>query len=115
MSSKNNCSLIQNYELLLEEIPIELKNLKYGVYPNDVEYNDFRFIYNKRFNYFPHVIYYPNNENDIVYLIKNFTLYNLKFAIRCGGHSYESSSLSEGYIIDVKKFSSITINSEKKQ
>ena len=56
-----------------------------------------------------------NFENDIVYLIKNFTLYNLKFAIRCGGHSYESSSLSEGYIIDVKKFSSITINSEKKQ
>ena len=115
MLSKNNCSLIQNSELLLEEIPIELKNLTYGVYPNDVEYNDLRFIYNKRFNLFTHAIYYPNNENDIAYLIKNFTLYNLKFSIRCGGHSYEPASLSEGFIIDVKKFSNIDIDLEKKK
>jgi len=114
MTSKNNCSLIQNYELLLEQIPEELKNLSYGVYPTDVSYNDVRFIYNKRFNYFPLAVFFPENENDIAYLINNITLNKLKFSIRCGGHSYESCSLSEGFIIDVKKISYIEIDSNKK-
>jgi hypothetical protein len=114
MSKENNCSLIQNSELLLEEIPIELQNLSYGVYPNDTNYNDSRFIYNKRFNYFPHAIFYVKNENDIIYLINIFRIYNLKFSIRCGGHAYEPASLSEGYIIDVKFLDSIVINSKKR-
>ena len=65
------------------------------------------------FNYFPHVIFYPRTNKQIAYLIKNLTAYNLEFAIRCGGHAYEPASLSTGYIIDVKNFSKIKINTEK--
>ena len=115
MSLEENTNiLIQNYQLLINEIPKELLNLTYGIYPTDPSYNDVRFIYNKLFNYFPHAIYYPESEKDISYLIKNLAKYKLEFAIRCGGHAYEPASLSIGYIIDVKNFSKIKINGEKK-
>jgi len=104
---KNKCNLIQNYNLLLSEIPIELQNLNYGIYPDDLSYNSKRFIYNKLSNYFPHAIFYVNNINNISYLIEYLVKYNLKFSIRCGGHSYEGSSLSEGYIIDVKNLKNL--------
>ncbi len=97
---KNECSLIQNYQLLLDKLIAELKGLHYGIYPNNTLYNNSRFIYNKRFNYFPIATFYVNNENDIIYLVK----YNLKFSVRCGGHAYESASLSENYIVDVQNF-----------
>lgn len=96
------CNLIQNFQLLINEIPEELKNLSYGIYPDaQVEYNAARFIYNKLLNYFPHAIYYPTKESEISYLIKWLVFYNLEFALRSGGHSYEPASLSSGYIIDV--------------
>lgn len=105
-----NCYLIQNFQLLLDEIPQELLNLPYGVYPNQQSlYNDARFIYNKLLNYFPHAIFYPHNIKEISYLIKWLTKYNLKFALRCGGHSYEAASLSSGYIINVTKLPSYVI------
>jgi hypothetical protein len=114
-NNKNNCYLIENFNILLNEIPDELKNLRYGVYPNDNKYNDNRFIYNKLFNYFPHAIFYPTNINDVSYLIKNFVNYNLEFAIQCGGHSYEPASLSFGYIINVSKLSHyVNIDKNKK-
>ena len=112
--NKNECSLIQNYQLLLDKLPEELKNLPYGIYPDNTLYNNSRFIYNKRFNYFPIAIFYVNNENDIIYLIKNFVKYDLKFSIRCGGHAYEPASLSENYIIDVQNISHIKINEKNK-
>jgi hypothetical protein len=104
--SKNSCYLIQNSSILLNEIPKELQNLKYGIYPDNCLYNDKRFIYNKLHNYFPHSIFYPNNINDISYLIKKFVEYDLEFAIQCGGHSYEPASLSNEYIINVTKLPS---------
>jgi len=106
-NNKNNCPLIQNYNLLLSEIPTELQGLKYGIYPDDLSYNSKRFIYNKLSNYFPHAIYYVNNLENISYLIKYLVEYNLDFSIRCGGHSYEGSSLSNGYVIDVSKIGMI--------
>ena len=111
-----SCDLIQNYQLLLNEIPVELQNLYYGVYPNNQPlYNDVRFIYNKLLNYFPHAIYYPEVKKQISYLIKNFINYKLEFAIRCGGHAYEPASLSSGYIIDVKKLPQyVNINKDRK-
>ena len=111
-----SCNLIQNSQLLLNEIPVELQNLSYGVYPNNQTlYNDVRFIYNKLLNYFPHAIYYPKVKTQISYLIKNFINYNLEFAIRCGGHAYEPASLSSGYILDVKKLPQyININKDRK-
>lgn len=113
-NSKNKCYLIQNSNILLDEIPIELQNLKYGIYPNDCTYNDNRFIYNKLYNYYPHAIFYPNNIKDVSYLIKNFIDYNLDFAIQCGGHSYEPASLSYGYIINVTKLPSyVNVDKDK--
>jgi hypothetical protein len=113
--NKNKCYLIQNCNTLLDEIPTELQNLEYGIYPDDSTYNDDRFIYNKLYNYFPHAIFYPTNINDISYLIKNFVEYNLEFAIQCGGHSYEPASLSYGYIINVTKLPSyVKIDKKRK-
>jgi hypothetical protein len=111
-NNKNKCYLIQNSTILLNEIPTDLKNLSYGIYPDNNTYNDNRFIYNKLFNYFPHAIFYPNNVDEISYLIKNFVNYNLEFAIQCGGHSYEPASISYGYIINVTKLPSY-INIDK--
>lgn len=101
--------IIQNYQLLLNEIPAALKNLSYAIYPTDKTYNDIRFIYNKLFNYFPHAIFYPETDNQVSYLIKNLSINSLEFAIRCGGHAYEPASLSTGYIIDISKFSKIIV------
>lgn len=113
MSTETTNNIIQNYQLLANETPSELKGLSYGIYPSDSAYNDVRFIYNKLFNYFPHAIFYPKSNNEIAYLIANLTAYKLEFAIRCGGHAYEPASLSIGYIIDVKNFSKIKINAAK--
>jgi hypothetical protein len=63
---QNGCSLIQNYQLLLDNLPEELKGLSYGMYPDDILYNNSRFIYNKRFNYFPIAIFYVKDETDII-------------------------------------------------
>ena len=112
--NKCNCSLVQNRNILLNEIPSNLKNLSYAIYPDNEVYNIDRFIYNKLFNYFPHAIFYPENEEQISYLIKTIVGKKLKFAIRCGGHAYEPASLSEGYIIDVKKMSHIIIDKKNK-
>lgn len=114
MSSKTSCNLIQNKQLLLEDIPTSLQKLSYGIYPDSNIYNDKRFIYNKLFNYFPHVIFYPRNNKDISYLIKEFVFNKCKFTVRCGGHSYEPASLSSGYIIDVSNINKIKINNKNK-
>ena len=110
------CNLIQNFQLLIDEIPKELLNLHYGIYPDtQVEYNSARFIYNKLLNYFPHAIYYPINPEEISYLIKWFVFYNLDFALRSGGHSYEPASLSSGYILDISNIDKyIIINDDRK-
>lgn len=104
MSASNNdeCHLIQNQQLLLNQIPKELKRLPYGIYPQNAQYNNLRFVYNKLLNYFPHAIFYPRNTTQVSYLIRQFVKYNQEFAIRCGGHAYEPASLSSGYILDVK-------------
>ena len=98
-----NCYLVQNFQTQLDAIPEGLKNLYYGIYPNSSNYNDLRLNYNKLLNYFPMAIFYPTTENEISYLIKQFFSNKLKFAIRCGGHAYWQSSLSNNYILDVSK------------
>jgi hypothetical protein len=112
LNSTDMCPIIQTYQKLINEIPPELLNLSYAIYPTDQSYNDKRFIYNKLFNYFPHAIFYPQNEDQVSYLITNLVKYNLEFAIRCGGHSYEPASLSEGYVISMDNFSYINIDQQ---
>lgn len=99
----------QNMCVLLQEIPKELLNLPYVIYPNCVNYNLERFISNKRFNIFPHAIIKPNCESELIYALKILRKYNLEFSLRSGGHCYEPGSLTMGYVIDLSNFNTVQI------
>lgn len=101
----------QNMCLLLSQIPQELRDLPYAVYPCQVTcYNTARLNYNKRFNYFPHAIIKPTCAKEVAYVIKIFRKYNLAFSIRSGGHCYGPGSLSNGYVLDLSNFNEIDID-----
>lgn len=94
----------QNQCALNAQVPVQLR-VPYGIYPPQCHnYDVARFSYNKRFNVFPHAIFLPNTPQDVAYLVKTLAANNLPFAIRSGGHCYEPGSLSNGYIIDLRKF-----------
>jgi hypothetical protein len=106
----------QNMCLLSSEIPKELQNLSYAIYPTQVDkYNTARFNYNKRFNIYPHAIFRPENASQVAYIVSIMRKYNLDFAIRSGGHCYGPGSLSIGYVIDMSNFNSIIPNIEKQE
>lgn len=111
------CQLYPNQNMcdLLNEIPKELRNLSYVIYPNCPNYNIFRFIYNKLFNIFPHAIIRPCTEEQLVYVLKILRKYNLEFSVLSGGHCHEPGSLSSGYVIDTGNFSDIKINLDKQE
>ena len=88
-------------------IPKEFENLPFAVYPGSCEYNTDRFNFNKRFNYFPKIIFYPKKDSQVQFLVKIFKKYNLEFAIRSGGHCFEPGSLSSNYIVDLSNFNKI--------
>lgn len=97
----------QNMCQLLNEIPSELRNLPYAIYPNNPKYDTARFIYNKWFNLFPHAIIAPRNVKEMAFVIKSLREHQLPFSLRSGGHCYEPGSLSSGYVIDLANFQSI--------
>lgn len=105
----------QNMCELMGEIPSELKNLPYAIYPSDGLYNTARFNYNKRFNLFPHAIIAPRTASEMVFVLRMLRQHKLEFSLRSGGHCYEPGSLSSGYIIDLKNFNSILPNVEKQE
>ncbi len=109
-NKKNNCELLQNYQLLEDQTPKSLKNLYFGIYPEDINYNNVRLNYNKLQNYYPCALFYPTNSEELSYLIKNIVKNNLKFSLRCGARAYEPASLSTGFVIDVSKFNKIKID-----
>ena len=90
------------------QIPLELQNLSYGIYPTSATYNTARFNYNKRFNVFPEAIFVPTTEQEIQFVFTTLKNYNLPFSIRSGGHCYEPGSLSSSFIISLAGFSTIT-------
>lgn len=92
---------------LVGEIPPELQNLPYGIYPTSSDYNTARFNYNKRYNVFPQAIFVPTKEHDVAFVLGMLKNYKLPFAVRSGGHCYEPASLSSGYIIDLSNFNDI--------
>jgi hypothetical protein len=105
----------QNMCQLLLEIPEELQNLPYAIYPNNPQYDTARFIYNKWFNLFPHAIIAPRNPEEMAAVLKSLKKHKLPFSLRSGGHCYEPGSLSPGYVIDLKNFNSIQPNIEKEE
>jgi hypothetical protein len=107
---KNNCNLVQNYQLLEDQTPTSLKNLPYGIYPENINYNNLRLNYNRLQNYYPSAIFYPRCKDELGYLVKNMVMNKLDFSTRCGARAYEPASLSNGFVIDVGKFNKIKIN-----
>lgn len=105
----------QNACRLVHHIPEELRNLPFAMYPTDWEYDTLRFDFNKRFNKFPHAILAPRTNEELIQTLKLLRKYNLHFAIRGGGHSYETASLSQGYTIDLKNFDTLKLNTEQEE
>lgn len=103
--------------LLSEEgcIPAEFQNLSYAVYPEDPGYNTDRLNYNKRFTYFPKIIFYPKKTEEVQFLVNTFAKYHLEFAVRSGTHCLEPGSLSSEYIVDVSNFNKILPDIEKEE
>ena len=76
----------QNACVLLATIPPELRNLPYGIYPNDPSYDTTRFIFNKRFNVFPHAIFAPRIPEEVTYVLRILKEHNLEtFHDFCSG------------------------------
>lgn len=96
-------------------IPEEFQNLSFAVYPDSCEYNTDRLNYNKCFNYFPKIIFYPKKVKDVQFLVKIFAKYCLEFAIRSGGHCFEPGSLSSHYIVDLSHFNKIIPDIHKQE
>ena len=107
---KEDCGLVQNYQLLDDKVPESLKSLSYGIYPENLKYNTSRLNYNKLQNYYPSAIFYPKSEKELTYLVRNMVKNNLVFSTRCGARAYEPASLSNGFVIDVGHFNNIEIN-----
>lgn len=102
----------QNMCQLLEEIPQQLKNLPYALYPTSLRYYLDRFNYNKRFNIYPHAIIQPSREADLIEAVNFLRLNNVPFSIRSGGHCSEPGSLSSEYVIDLSKFTTVQLNQD---
>lgn len=105
----------QNMCVLLSEIPEELQNLSYAIYPNNQVYNTERFNFNKRFNLFPHALFKPSTVEEVAFLLKAFKTHKLPFSLRSGGHADEPSSLSLGYVLDLSNFNKIEMNKEREE
>lgn len=89
------------------DIPPELQNLSYAVYPGDPDYNTDRFNYNQRFNIFPLAIIIPQTNQQVQFVVSMMKKYHLKFAVRSGRHCFEPGSLSPSYLIDLRNFSAV--------
>ncbi len=96
-------------------IPSELKNLPYGIYAEDSEYNTARLDYNKRFSYFPLAIFTPKTNKQAQTLLKKLKNHQLNFAIRSGGHCFEPGSLSSDFIFDLSHFNTIQPDIKNKE
>lgn len=69
--NKSNCNLVQNYQILENGTPTLLQNLSYGIYPENINYNNLRLNYNRLQNFNPSAIFYPKCSKKLSFLIKN--------------------------------------------
>lgn len=100
----------QNACVLQESIPRKLQGLPFITYPIQVsKYNIERFNFNKRFNVFPKAIIVPKSSHTLAKILHFLRKEQLDFSIRSGGHCFEPGSLSNDYIVDLRRFNSIEI------
>lgn len=103
----------QNACILQGSIPKNLKHLPFAIYPiQPCQYNTARFNFNKRFNIFPKAIIVPESISSLCEVLKILKCEKLPFSIRSGGHCFEPGSLSPDYILDLRRFDTITLSKD---
>lgn len=101
----------QNACVLQESIPSKLQKLPFVTYPVEfLEYNTERFNFNKRFNVFPKAIIHPKSSKTLSKVLHFLRKKRLNFSIRSGGHCFEPGSLSDDYILDLRRFNFINLS-----
>lgn len=101
----------QNACVLQDSIPPKLQGLPFVTYPIQVsDYNTERFNFNKRFNIFPKAIIAPKSFGNISKVVRYLSKKHLNFSVRSGGHCFEPGSLSDDYILDLRRFNSIELS-----
>lgn len=104
----------QNACTLQESIPSKLRGLPFVTYPIETSnYNTERFNFNKRFNVFPKAIIIPKSFLTLSKVLHFLRKKHLNFSIRAGGHCFEPGSLSENYILDLRRLNFIEISKDK--
>ncbi len=79
---------------------------------NDTQYATARQLFSPRFdNVQPAGVVYCAAPEDVQKCLAFVRKFNLPFAVRCGGHSYEGYSTSTGMIIDVTRMNAVQVDS----
>ena len=84
------------------------------IFPWDNTYNSLRLNDNRRWNYFPSIIFMTHTVDDVKDALSIALLHEMPFSIRGGGHCYEPFSLSNGIIIDQSSRKGIIVYPEEK-
>lgn len=101
----------QNACVLQKSIPFQLRGLPFVTYPIETsDYNTERFNFNKRFNIFPKAIIIPKSSCTLSKVLHFLRKKQLNFSIRSGGHCFEPGSLTNDYVLDLRRFNSIEIS-----
>lgn len=98
-----------------KELPPELGNLPYAIYPTSLDYNTARLNYNKRFVYFPKAIITPRTDEEAEFVISIIKRDHLRFSVRSGRHCMEPGSLSSDIIFDLSNFKDIVTDIAKEE
>lgn len=74
-------------------------------------YDNLRLDYNLYFDYFPYVIVYAENNNDVKNAIKWAKKNYMSITLRCGGHNYEAFSVSNySLLLDVSRIRGLKLD-----
>ncbi|KAK2464778.1 hypothetical protein APHAL10511_003196 [Amanita phalloides] len=85
-----------------------------AVFPGDASYSGYDHTYNKRFNFNPAAITFPNNARQVAQVVKVGSAYKYPVVARSGGHSYIANGLggkNGAVVIDLRNLKQITVSS----
>lgn len=93
----------------------QLSTICKTIYPEDVEYSNYRQNYNKLQVFFPGAICLPRCTKDVQEITVYIRRYKLPFRVRSGRHAYQPASLMNfGLIVDLGQMDSILeLNKDK--
>lgn len=102
-------------------VPVSLKGLRDALDPNqativipqDKDFEKFQTSYNKRTVKTPLVRVLCKNTDAVIKALDWAQQNNIPIASRCGGHSYEGFSQTQGLVIDTRLMNSIDLSSDR--